>query len=125
MNDAIQEHLAAANYAAAELRSLGKSAPISAHHELLARGLISLEKVVDALEKRNADEQAAQYAPAPSFDGDRARIAALEAELAALKVRHDGDITGLAKTLQRGRSADMPAATESQTAALPGEPLRL
>jgi hypothetical protein len=123
MSGAIQEHLAAAKSANAALNRLAKSAPISARHDLLRQGLTSLEKAVDGLEKRFAAEAAGQYASAPYFDGEKARIAALEAELAELRKRASADsaLSGLVKTLSRGAATNLPDDAENPLTSASGE----
>ena len=63
--------------------------------------LDELEKAVSKFERRIEVERRARLYPA-SEDSRQARIAALKEELAALEGRHDGDASGVFRTLVHG-----------------------
>lgn len=116
----MKQHLDAIAAAAAEFERLGKSDSVSHHlaafnkfHDVFTVGMNALGVRIDALEKRFADENAKAYGFGAS-DNPQAEIARLEAQIAVLRARHDGDISGLAKTLSRGASSSSAESVEDQ-----------
>lgn len=101
---------------------LAKRIGISEEARAIADSFRAIDSRLTALEKRSSDELAARYGFAPA-DNERARIGALEAELAALKARHDGDISGVSATIGRGAPSRL-GNVEGHSAGFPVAPWR-
>lgn len=101
---------------------LRKSIGIAEEARAIADSFRAIDSQLAAIEKRSSDELAARYGFGAA-DNERARIGALEAELAALKARHDGDISGMSATIGRGGPSGLGNA-ESPPAARAVDPWR-